>query len=184
MHAHKKARAFYAFASLLLLSSAAEARRVDARFFLDGAAGVSVPLADRYWRDSYSSVSPRLSLRLGVELWLDRRFALAPEVAVDATVPHITSATEARVRGLVGLRALVGFGRGHAFFWRFLVGVDGVGSDVALGLEPGVGMQFRFARHGVAGFAIDFPIGFHRLFAPSDALQVDLSLMGFIGLRV
>jgi hypothetical protein len=189
MRAHHR---FYAIASLMLCTvGAAEARPVNARFFLDGAAGVSVPIADSVWRDD---VSPTFvaQLRLGGELWLTRRFGLGPEFAlsVSPVIPNLPGGpvTDARIRGLVGVRLLVGFGRGHAFFARFMLGVDAIAphGETRFGVEPGIGMQFHVARHCVVGFAVDFPTAVHNAFVGGvdSPIQVDIDFLFFVGLRI
>jgi hypothetical protein len=168
--------------------------KVGARFFLDGAFGVTFPIADSAYRGSYFP-SPELSLRLGAELWFSRHFGIAPEGAIDI-VPVIDSVRGdvdfTRLRLLFGLRVLFGFGRGHAFFLRGVLGAEawffvdrgGVvrGNIVAFVFEPGLGLQFHVARHMVVGFAADFPVVPHD-YAPS-RVQVDADLLFFLGLRV
>jgi hypothetical protein len=181
--------AFYAIASLILLGSAAEARPVNARFFLDGAAGLSIPIAGQHYPDEYYP-SPKLALRLGAELWLRRRFGLAPELAVDVT-PMISrpdaSVHTARWRALPGLRLLFGFGRGHAFFLRFLVGVEGMWGTIAPTFETGLGLQFHVAPRTVVGFTASVPVAFYAAAAdgpPVGPVQADFDLMVFVGLRL
>ncbi|HZS37753.1 MAG TPA: hypothetical protein VFF06_13040 [Polyangia bacterium] len=187
MRAHKKFRAFYALASLLLLTSAAEARRVNARFFLDGAAGVSIPIAQSPYADAFWP-APKLSLRLGAELWLTHRFGLAPELALDGA-PLISRGDDdvhaGKGRFQVGLRLLAGFGRGHAFFGRFLLGAEVINQTAGFTTEPGLGMQFRIAHHAVAGFTLGFPLSVYHFTAPErSVVQVDFDLLVFIGLRI
>ena len=172
---------------LLTLPSAAEARRIESRFLLDLAPGITVPIADGGWRGD-TGPSFKLSLRVGGELWVGRGFGIAGEVDLDPE-PLMRSDGHVlgRVRGLVGLRLLFGFGVG-AFFIRHAIGVDYIndiqttpdtrGGSAALAVEPGLGMQFRVVRHMVVGFAVDFPIAFHYNFA------ADVQFLGFLGVRL
>ena len=163
-----------------------EARRADVRFLFDAAPGITVPIADANWR-AFNSPSFKLSLRAGGELWFTQHFGIAGEIDTDLQPLLVTrSNVDVRFRGLVGLRLLFGF-RVGAFFIRQAMGVDVVGngvrnavraSEASLAVEPGVGMQFRFVKHGVVGFAVDFPIAFHTDFA------VDVQFLGFIGVRL
>jgi hypothetical protein len=174
-------------ALLLLTTGPAEARGVDARFLLDAAPGLTVPIADNYWR-GYGGPSFKFSLRVGAELWFAHQFGIAGEVDLDPE-PLILSNHDVvgRVRGLVGFRLLFGF-RVGAFFIRHAIGVDYVGTietapnrlagEAALAVEPGVGVQFRFIRHGVVGFLVDFPIGFFY------HLAADVQFLGFLGVRI
>lgn len=176
---------------VLLPATPAEARRVDARFMLDVAPGVAIPVADGPYRAAFGP-SFKLSSRFGAEFWFTRHFGIAGEADLDLS-PLMVDVTpieaRARVRGLVGFRLLFGF-RVGAFFIRQAMGVDWIGGSVpragiasgvaALGVEPGFGMYFRFIRHGVAGFAVDFPVGFFNF--PSYA--ADVQMLGFLGLRI
>ncbi len=171
--------------------------RPTARFFLDGAFGLTVPIADADYADEFYP-SPAIGLRLGGEIWLRPRFGLAPEVALDGgplVGQRSTGVTTGRFRFQPGLRVLFGFGRGHAFFLRFLVGGElfvygpggrGGAGTVNLGFaaEPGFGMQFRVARRAVAGFTAGFPVGAHTFGAPATFINADFALSGFVGLRL
>lgn len=188
MRSHHAARAFYAIASLMVLSAAAAARPVKARFFLDGALGASIPIADSiYTSEVWPTV--KASLRLGAELWLSRHFGLAPELALDGA-PIISrfddGVHDGKGRFQAGLRVLAGFGNGHAFFARALVGVEVTRQPPAFTAELGVGMQFRVARRAVAGFTAGFPISVYQFEtgdAPITTRHVDFDLLGFIGYR-
>ncbi len=170
------------------LATPAEARRADVRFLFDAAPGITVPIADGDWRN-FNSPSFKLSLRTGGELWFSRHFGIAGEIDTDLQPLLVTrSSADVRFRGLVGLRLLFGF-RVGAFFIRQAIGVDLVGnglrngvkaSEAALAVEPGVGMQFRFIRRGVVGFAVDFPIGFYG----TPYFAADVQFLGFIGVRL
>lgn len=181
-----------------IVARPAHARRASARFFLDGSAGIEIPLADQRYRDSQFPW-PRIGLHLGAEIWLTRHIGLAPELALDGG-PLINQANPSSVttgvfRFQPGLRFLVGFGRGHAFFLRWLIGgeldVFGPGgrggantTNLGFATEPGLGMQFHIARHAVAGFTLGFPIGVHTFGSPATQTNVDFDMSGFIGLRI
>ena len=186
--------------TILLLIAAcagtAHARRVQARFLLDGTFGVAIPIADDEFTREFLP-SPKLGLHLGAELWFTRHFGLAPELALDGGPffeRGLTSVAEGNFRFQPGLRVLFGFGRGHAFFLRFLVGgealvfgpggTQGAGRiNVGFAAQPGLGMQFRFSRRGVAGFTLDFPVGVHS-FGTLTNVDATFDIAGFIGLRV
>jgi hypothetical protein len=163
----------------------AEARRVDARFFMDFAPGIAVPIADAPWR-AYTSPSFKFSLRVGAELWLARGFGIAGEVDLDPEPLITTDRVQGRFRGMVGFRLLFGFGIG-AFFIRHAIGADYISripsgnileAQAALAVEPGVGVQFRVIRHMVVGFTVDFPVGFFQ-----SLTAVDVQFLGFLGAR-
>jgi hypothetical protein len=188
-----------AIAALLLLAlpRASEARRVRAHFLLDGMLGLTVPFADADFSDAFLP-SPKPGVALGVELWLSRRFAIAPEFSLDGAPlfsRRSTGVTTGTLRFQSGLRVLFGFGRGHAFLLRFLFGGEafifgpggrgGAGTtNVGFATEPGLGMQFRFSRRGVAGFLLGFPIGVHTFGTPVTSTDVAFDALGFIGLRL
>jgi hypothetical protein len=184
--------------ALSSLAGAAHAdpnRRVDAHFLLDGVVGVGIPIADAEHRDSFYP-SPKFGLALGAEIWLARHIGLAPELTLDGE-PFLpkrsTAVTTGRVRALPGLRLLLRFGRGHAFFLRYLVGVDllvfGPGGTLGAGkisagfrTEPGLGMQFKVARRAVLGFTTGVPIGLHDI----DGIRhvnTDFDVSFFVGYR-
>jgi hypothetical protein len=171
--------------SFLFFSTAAEARKVDAKFLLDVGPGIAVPIAGPDWRAD-TSASFKHTLRLGGEFWITSRFGLAVEADADVSAVMIRGdGADARFRGLVGMRELIGFGVG-AFFFRQAVGFDhlwGANQKVWEGatspaLEFGIGVQFKFARRGVAGFTTEFPVAFYSLIA------VDVQIMGFVGARI
>lgn len=123
-----------------------------------------------------------------------------------------------RYRFLGGLRLLFDFGFGSAMV-RFLVGADylsgseglsavdqftgevlhfnyNYSSEGRLTVQPGVGVQFRFLKYGIAGVSLDVPIAFHdfgltwdRRYVLFDAAgvnrftAVDLDLLATIGFR-
>jgi hypothetical protein len=184
-----------AFVLLALLVASPSFARSAAGFLVDGVVGVSVPVADSNWADTYYP-GPIFGLHLGAEVWLARHVGLAPEMALDGG-PLIDKgsgrATAGRFRMQPGLRVLIGFGGGHALFFRWLIGAEllaygpggtlGAGAvNVGFATEPGFGMQFRVARHAVIGFVLGVPIGVHSLEAPSEA-NVDFSASFFIGWR-
>ncbi len=183
----KNVAAATALVAALALPQVGEARPANVRFLFDAAPGVTIPIADNAWR-GYAGPSFKLSLRIGGEIWLSRHFGIAGEIDTD---PEPLERTDARLlgrfRGLVGLRLLFGFGVG-AFYIRHAIGVDFVSEirtspdtlapAVGLGVEPGVGLQFRVARHLVVGFDTAFPIGFFN------SLAVDVQFLGFFGVRI
>jgi hypothetical protein len=172
--------------SILLFGTVAEARRVDAKFLLDVGPGMAVPIYGPDWRRD-TSASFKHTLRLGGEFWFSHRFALAVEADADVSAVMIEGdGADARFRGLVGIREVIGFGVG-AFFFRQAVGFDHLwGANrktlfegmTAVAIEMGIGVQFKFARRGVAGFVTDFPIAFYS------AVAVDVQFLGFIGCRI
>ena len=183
----KRLAAATALVAALAFPHIAEARRANVRFLFDAAPGVTIPIADNAWRD-YTSPSFKLSLRVGGEIWFGHHFGIAGEIDTDPE-PLLRSDGHVlgRVRGLVGLRLLFGFGVG-AFYIRHAIGVDYV-NDIqvtrdaragaaALAVEPGVGLQFRVARRLVVGFDTAFPIGFFY------NLATDVQFLGFIGARI
>jgi hypothetical protein len=184
--------------SVTLLGSVVRAdqgRRVDAHFLLDGVVGVGIPIADTEHRDSFYP-SPKIGLALGAEIWLARHIGLAPELTLDGEpfLPKRSSAvTTGRIRALPGLRFLIRFGHGHAFFVRYLVGVDllvfgpggtlGAGKiSAGFGTEPGIGMQFKVARRAVLGFTTGVPIGLHDI-EGTRHINADFDLSFFVGYR-
>ena len=189
----KRALALAALITLVVTTARADGRP-PARFFFDGALGVAVPIADGTYRDG-NYPGPLVGVRLGAELWLSRRIGLAPELALDGgpVIGH-SSVNTGRFRPQAGLRVLFGFGHGHAFLLRALVGADlliagpgalaGLGKvDAGVAFEPGAGMQFRIARHAVAGFILGVPVGVHTFHTPSYGTQADFSAVGFVGYR-
>ncbi len=190
-------RAIAILALVSACSGVAQARRVQAHFLLDGTLGVAIPIADDNFTRAFLP-SPKFGLHLGVELWFSRHFGLAPELSLDGgpfLERAISSVSEGNFRFQPGLRVLFGFGRGHAFFLRFLLGgealvfgpggTQGAGQiNLGLGVQPGLGMQFRFSRRGVAGFTLDFPIGVHTFGTPVNVIDATFDIAGFIGLRV
>jgi len=178
----------------LLATSVAQARPVT-RFFLDGAVAVNIPVADGDYTNAYYP-SPQLGLHLGVEIWLASHIGLAPEFALDGgpIIDRLTNPTTGRVRFQTGLRLLFGFGRGHAFFLRWLIGAEliaygpggsqGQGTiNVGFATEPGVGMQFHVARRTVVGFLLGVPVGLHSYGAPPTHVNADFNASFFIGYR-
>jgi len=172
--------------SILLLSTAAEARRVDAKFLLDVGPGVAVPIFGPDWR-SDTNASFKHTLRIGGEFWITHRFGLAVEADADVSAVMIQGdGADARFRGLVGIRELIGFNVG-AFFFRQAVGFDHLwGANAktpfegatAAAIEMGLGVQFKFARRGVAGFVTDFPVAFYS------SIAIDVQFLGFVGARI
>ncbi len=180
-------------ASLWLASPASA--RPRSGFFLDAAVGFSAPIAGAHWLDAYYP-SPIFGLHLGGEIWLAHRVGLAPELALDGG-PLIDQGsgrvTTGRFRFQPGLRVLFGFGAGHAFFLRWLLGGEllayGTGGrgdvgavNVGFATEPGVGMQFHVARHAVIGFLLGTPIGVHSFGGPNE-VNVDFAASFFVGWR-
>jgi len=177
--------------SLALLAGgggAAHARGVNARFLMDFLPGVSIPIADGAWRAD-ADPSFKFSVRTGAELWFNRRFAFAGEIDLDLSpLMFDDGGVAGRVRALAGFRLVFGF-RVGAFFIRQALGVDFISDRAplngrlrgvtALAVEPGVGLQFRFARRGVAGFVMDFPTAFS-----SGTFAMDVQLLGMIGIRI
>jgi hypothetical protein len=191
--------------AILGAASAAEARRggPTAYFLFDASPGVEIPIGNGDYTD-LASTTFRSSLRLGAEIWFNRTIGIAPEVDFDfgpflfsSRYPSDYNPHWARLRGLGGMRLLIGFGPG-AFFFRFVMGIDGLvgqypNSDSrttysSFTVEPSFGVQFRFLRHGIVGATVDFPIAFDDdpALVPRDhtALQVDCALMFFIGIRI
>jgi hypothetical protein len=179
--------------TLAITSGRADAKP-SARFFLDGAFGLAVPIADTTYRDR-NYPAPTLGLHLGAEVWVTPRIGLAPELALDGgPIIGRASVNTGRVRAQPGLRVLFGFGRGHAFFLRTLIGADliiagpgavaGLGKvDAGLSVEGGAGMQFRIARRAVAGFSVGVPVSIHTFNTPGYGTQTDLQAVAFIGYR-
>jgi hypothetical protein len=180
-----KLRPLFLILAISLFPSLAQARRVDARFLMDFAPGITVPIADGAWRD-YTGPSFKFSLRIGGELWLARGFGIAGEFDLDPEPVMTSNGVQGRFRGMIGMRLLFGFGIG-AFFIRHAIGGDylghvnhnGVFEGVgALAVEPGFGVQFRVVRHLVVGFSTDFPIAFY-----DSPFAADVQFLGFFGLR-
>ncbi len=177
-----------AIVAALLWSAAAQARGVNAKFLMDFLPGLSVPIGDPSWRNT-ADPSFKFSVRTGAELWFSHKFAFAGEVDVDLQPQMLDDGTVAgRVRAMLGFRLVFGFGVG-AFFLRHALGVDyistalprigRVAGTVGLAVEPGLGLQFRFARRGVAGFVMDFPTAFG-----GGTFAMDVQLLGLIGFRI
>jgi hypothetical protein len=173
----------------------AASARPQARFFLDGAATVEVPIGDGDYTGAYWP-SPQFGLHLGAEVWLRPHLGLAPEFAIDGgpVLDKRANPTTGRLRFQPGLRVLFGFGRGHAFFLRWLIGADliiyGPGGSQGQGTvdpgfvtTPGLGMQFRVARHAVIGFLAGVPVALHSYGAPSTHVNADFETGFFIGYR-
>jgi hypothetical protein len=188
--------------AVLTTAGAAEARRGGpfARFLFDAAPGVSIPIGNSDYTDE-ATATFRLSLRFGAEIWFNRIIGIAPEADFDVG-PFLFSShfpdynpRWVRLRGLGGMRLLIGFGVGAVFF-RLAMGVDGIVGQYpnqdkrqtwsSFTVEPGFGVQFRFARHGVVGGTVEFPIAFYDELTPPNhnPLQVDCSLLFFIGARI
>jgi hypothetical protein len=176
--------------ALLLGSAIAHARGANAKFLIDFAPGVTFPIGPTGpggWPEA-GDPSFKHSIRIGAELWFNRRFAFAGEGDFDVSPQMFDDGRVfARVRGMIGFRLVFGFGVG-AFFLRHCIGADYLvrrvsppNGDISLALEPGFGLQFRFARYGVAGFAIDFPTAIR--FGPAD-FTMDVQFLGFIGVRI
>ena len=181
------------FVMLVLAAAPANARPV-ARFLLDGAIGVNIPVGDGNYVDTYYP-SPTFGLHLGGEIWVQRHLAVAPELALDGgpLLDRASNPTTGRARFQLGMRLLFGFGRGHAFFLRWLAGVEllaygpggsgGQGTvNTGFATEPGVGMQFSVSRHAVLGFLAGVPIGVHGYGRP-DEVNADFNLTFFVGYR-
>ena len=174
-----------------LFPSLSEARRVDSRFLLDIAPGITVPIADDGWR-GYTGPSFKFSLRIGGELWIANGFGIAGEVDLDPEPVMTSDGVQGRFRGMIGFRLLFGFRIG-AFFIRHAIGGDylarfhprGGTVDVnpgALAVEPGMGVQFRVVRHLVIGFSVDFPIAFYE--TNNGPFAADVQFLGFLGVRI
>jgi hypothetical protein len=181
-------RAILIALALAFVAKPAEARRINGKFLMDFAPGISVPIANDSWTH-YADPSFKFSLRIGGELWFTRHFAFAGEVDLDPQPQMRTDgAVLGRVRTLVGFRLVFGFGIG-AFYIRHAIGVDWLqdvptlnprSGEAVLAVEPGVGLQFHVARHLVVGFDNAFPIGFFH----NPLLAVDVQFLGFLGLRI
>lgn len=179
------ARVGLALLGALAQSTPASARGVDARFLMDFAPGITVPIAGAGYAAS-TGPSFKFSLRTGAELWFNRVFGIAGDGDLGFSPMMSSGGPTFRFRGLVGLRLLIGF-RVGAFFIRQAIGVDYIAGTLrslsvldgtsALAVEPGFGVQFRFIRHGVVGFALDFPVGFFNF------LAADVQMLAFLGLR-
>jgi hypothetical protein len=174
--------------ALLASSATAHARGVNAKFLMDFLPGVSIPIADVGWRAS-ADPSFKFSVRTGAELWFSRGFAFAGEIDLDLQPQMLDNGSVAgRVRALAGFRLVFGFGVG-AFFLRHAIGADyitdalprvgRISGAVGLAVEPGLGLQFKFARRGVAGFVMDFPTTFS-----GGTFAMDVQLLGLIGFRI
>jgi hypothetical protein len=176
--------------ALLSSTASAHARGVNAKFLMDFLPGLSVPIADGTWRGE-ADPSFKFSLRTGAELWFSRGFAFAGEIDLDISPQMRDNGTVAgRVRALAGFRLVFGFGVG-AFFIRHAMGLDysttqlpspgRIRGAVNFAVEPGVGLQFKFARRGVAGFVMDFPTAFYD---DTSVFIMDVQLLGLIGMRI
>jgi hypothetical protein len=179
---------------VLCLLSAPVLARPTTKFMLDGVAGLAVPIADSSYRDS-NWPSPKFGLRIGAEIWLSHHVALAPEIDIEGG-PLIgrSAVTTGRVRMQPGMRVLLGFGNGHAFFFRALTGVDllvagpgstgGAGSiNAGFSFEPGIGMQFHVAPRAVIGFTAGTPVSFHTFGSPTTLTTADFEGVFFVGYR-
>jgi hypothetical protein len=190
----KTSLTFVVLALLVAGRDRANAAPLTSRLLVDGSVGVEVPMGGATYRDYYEPW-PDFGLALGVELWLTRRLALAPELALDGGPyfeQHAAGVTTGAFRIRPGLRILFGFGHGHAFFARFLTGAEllafGPGGRLGAGTvnagfsgEPGVGMQFSVARHAVVGFIVATPFSFHKYTATEPS--ADFALRFFVGRR-
>ena len=175
--------------ALLFSTTAAHARGVNAKFLLDLLPGITVPIAlPGYVAEAEPSF--KHSIRVGAELWFNRRFAFAGETDLDVSPMMLDSGdVMGRVRWLVGFRLVFGFGVG-AFFLRHAIGLDYAttqlrwrpSGNLSMAVEPGLGLQFRFARYGVAGFVMDFPTAFS--FGGNDSFAMDVQFLGLIGVRI
>ena len=183
--------------AILFSAGVARAELSHRGFLFDGAVGVGVPIGDSGY--TYSSLLVlKFGVRGGAELWLTPRFGLAPELAVDGGPvfeQHANGVTSGKFRVQSGLRFLVGFGRGHAVFLRWVLGAEalvyGPGGRLGAGrlnwgflTEPGVGMQFKVARRMVLGWLIGFPVGLHTFGTPDNAIYADFDATAFLGLRL
>jgi hypothetical protein len=178
--------ALVVFSLVFTFAQEAAARRVNAKFLLDFAPGIQVPIATAGY---VAEVEPTFkhSLRIGAELWINRRFGIAGEGDFGLSpILFDDGGLGARVRFLLGFRLLFGF-RVGAFFLRHAIGLDHAVRNVrapqpgisSLGVEPGFGLQFYFARRGVAGFGVDLPTAFNN-----NTFSMDIQFLGFIGLRI
>jgi hypothetical protein len=215
-----------ATALVALGCTTARAEPVAVRGFVEAALGVAIPVGDAGYR-RFASPTFAPSLRGGVELWVSRRWAVAPELQLDGMVVNTNDDTYrpltfdgapaydvdtpfSRWRALAGARVVVDFGFGAAVA-RLLVGVDHLtGSEQATRLawvseadippqrfdfsstgftvQPGIGVQLRFARYGIAGLSLELPVAFQQ-FNREDAAHlrsfttVDLDVLATIGYR-
>jgi hypothetical protein len=173
---------------LLFSTGIAEARSVNAKFLLDLLPGITVPIGPPGWV-AEGDPSFKHSFRIGAELWFNRRFAFAGEGALDVSPQMFDRGdVHARVRAMVGFRLVFGLGVG-AFFLRHAIGADYLATRISppngsasLAVEPGMGLQFRFSRYGVAGVVMDFPTSFS--FGSSPNFNMDVQLLGLIGVRI
>src|SRR4051794_22566413 len=107
-----KLRAVLIALALAFVTTPAEARRIDGKFLLDMAPGIAVPIASNAWRN-YTAPRFKFSLRVGGELWVARHFGIAGEFDLDPEpLMRSDGGVLGRVRGLVGMRLLFGFGIG------------------------------------------------------------------------
>lgn len=180
--------------AILAGSTSAQARPI-VHPLVDGVVGVSVPVAGSGYSDVFYP-SPVFGLHVGAEIWLGHHIGLAPELALDGgpfISQHTSGVTTGRFRFQPGLRVLFGFGRGHAFFLRWLFGGEifaygpggreGAGQlNLGFATEPGAGMQFRVARHAVLGFVLGVPVGVHT-FGNVTVSNVDFAASFFVGYR-
>jgi hypothetical protein len=91
-------------------------------------------------------------------------------------------------------RALIGVGGGHALFLRYRLGGEtllygsggrlGSGkTDTGFATEPGVGAQFRIARHAVLGLSCGIPIGLHNYGTTNTETDAELAALVSFGYR-
>lgn len=182
-------RALVLVLALLTPWTASGRERLKARFLLDAAPGLTVPIGDADY-DRLFDPTFKFSLRIGAELWPTKLIGVAPEVVLDgipmnandAVFQPVTfagvDASFGRFRAVFGARLLINFGIG-AVFLRFGVGVDYLGGSVRANLtgqpignainqsstgftaDPAIGVQFGFLRYGVAGAQLGFPVALH-----------------------
>lgn len=179
----------------VLLAPVTAVARPAASFLADGSLAVDIPFAGAPHRDEFYP-SPTIGLTLGAELWLSHRIGLAPVFVLDGgpLIPRRTAAvTTGHARLAPGLRLLFGVGHDRAVFLQWLLGLDtlvygpggsqGAGTfDLGVAVEPGVGMQFRVARHAVLGFLVAVPVAVHDVF-DTRPVGADIDLRFFVGRR-
>jgi hypothetical protein len=205
---------------LLALAPAARAERLEIHGYGEGALGVTIPVSDGNWKnfaDPTFKFSLRGGVELDLLKKDKFGFGFAPEAQIDLipinangntfrNIGQITiNASFGDYRFLIGGRFLFDFGIGAAYA-RFLVGADyltgsetaAVGqfagtanySSTAFTLQPGVGVQFRFLKYGIAGVSLDVPVAFHQFGRNEPATgggsfnAISFDILGTIGFRI